>query len=109
MIKSLANKYVFRRHCAFHGQAGNVKLIFTILKTNAERLKRTEEIYHAAMEFCPPNISRFLDEICGGDKDLRRKVESMLAALPKPQIIFLIHSPNRSPPKCFPRRQNGRT
>jgi serine/threonine protein kinase/Tol biopolymer transport system component len=46
---------------------------------NAEKLKRTEEIYHAAMEILPARRQSFLNETCAGDEDLRREVESLLA------------------------------
>jgi len=35
---------------------------------NAERLKRTEKIYHAAMAILPAERLSFLEEICGADE-----------------------------------------
>jgi eukaryotic-like serine/threonine-protein kinase len=46
---------------------------------DAERLKRIEEIYHAAMEILPAERDSFLDESCTGDEEMRREVESLLA------------------------------
>jgi serine/threonine protein kinase/Flp pilus assembly protein TadD len=43
-------------------------------------LKTVEEIFHAALECGPEQLSAFLDERCGGDKVLRGKVEELLAA-----------------------------
>ncbi len=51
-----------------------------IFKMNAERLKQIEEIYHAALENAPDERESFLDESCGADADLRREIESLLAA-----------------------------
>jgi len=55
---------------------------------DAERLKRTEEIYHAAMDVLPAERRSFLDEICAGDEDLRREVESLLAVNRTANNIF---------------------
>jgi serine/threonine protein kinase len=45
---------------------------------DAERLKKIEEIYHAATEIPPVERESFLDKVCGEDKNLRREVESLL-------------------------------
>ncbi len=55
---------------------------------NAERLKRTEEIFHAALEISPAERQSFLDESCGDDEDLRREVESLLAVNRTSNNIF---------------------
>lgn len=55
---------------------------------DAERLKRTEEIFHAALEISPAERQSFLDESCGGDEDLRREVESLLAVNRTSNNIF---------------------
>ncbi|HUE83305.1 MAG TPA: protein kinase [Pyrinomonadaceae bacterium] len=39
---------------------------------------RVEEIYHAALETSPEDRAVFLTEICAGDDELRREVESLL-------------------------------
>jgi serine/threonine protein kinase len=44
------------------------------------RLERIEEIFHAALDRAPDQLSGFLEKTCGGDEDLRRKVEELLAA-----------------------------
>ena len=44
------------------------------------RLQTVEEIFHAALEYEPGQLSAFLDKRCAGDKVLRRKVEELLAA-----------------------------
>jgi len=47
---------------------------------NQERWGRVEELYHAAMEREPARRDDFLAQACDGDEDLRREVESLLAA-----------------------------
>jgi tetratricopeptide (TPR) repeat protein len=44
-----------------------------------ERWRRIEEVYHTAREQAPDRQQLFLTEACGGDEDLRREVESLLA------------------------------
>jgi serine/threonine protein kinase/Tfp pilus assembly protein PilF len=55
---------------------------------DAERLKRIEEIYHAATEIPPAERVSFLSRICGGDEDLRREVASLLAVSRNSNNIF---------------------
>ena len=55
---------------------------------DAQRLKRTEEIYHAALEMSPAERKSFLDESCGGDEELRREIESLLAVHRTSKNIF---------------------
>jgi tetratricopeptide (TPR) repeat protein len=45
----------------------------------AERWKRIEEIFEAAVERSGGPRAEFLDSACGGDPDLRREVEALLA------------------------------
>ncbi len=45
---------------------------------DAERLKRIEDIYHAALEIPAAQRESFLKKNCGEDADLRREVESLL-------------------------------
>ena len=45
----------------------------------AERLKKVEEIYHAALEIQPTDRKSFLVESCGEDIELLREVESLLS------------------------------
>ena len=45
-----------------------------------ERLSQIEELYHAVRECEPGERTAFLAGACNGDEDLRREVESLLAA-----------------------------
>src|SRR5438552_4897720 len=44
------------------------------------RFQTIEEIYRAALDREPDQVSAFLDKACGGDELLRRKVEALLAS-----------------------------
>src|SRR5438034_6523234 len=44
------------------------------------RFQTIEEIYRAALDQAPGQISAFLDKACEGDDVLRRKVEALLAS-----------------------------
>jgi serine/threonine protein kinase/Tfp pilus assembly protein PilF len=44
------------------------------------RLETVEEIFHAALDYPPDELSAFLDETCAGDEVLRQKVEELLGA-----------------------------
>ena len=44
-----------------------------------ERLRRVEQLYHAALEHEETGRARFLEQACAGDQELRREVESLLA------------------------------
>jgi serine/threonine-protein kinase len=46
----------------------------------AERWQRVDELLEAAIEREASERSDFLNQACGGDEDLRREVESLLAA-----------------------------
>jgi len=46
---------------------------------DAERAQRIEQLYSAALERAESERSAFLDNACGGDSDLRRKMASLLA------------------------------
>jgi len=43
------------------------------------RWQRIEETFHQAAELAPEARSAFLDQVCAGDKSLRREIESLLA------------------------------
>src|SRR5438445_1643639 len=43
-----------------------------------ERWRQIEALYHAASERDDGDRPRFLDEACGGDRELRREVEFLL-------------------------------
>ena len=44
-----------------------------------ERLKKIEEIYHAALAAPRDKRESFLEKVCGTDEELRREVESLIA------------------------------
>ena len=44
-----------------------------------ERWRRVEELYHRALELGAGSRVAFLEDSCGGDAELRREVESLLA------------------------------
>jgi serine/threonine protein kinase/tetratricopeptide (TPR) repeat protein len=46
----------------------------------APRLQTVEEIFHAALDCAPDQLSAFLNKTCAGDKALRGKVEELLTA-----------------------------
>src|SRR4029450_8896949 len=48
------------------------------------RLQTIEEIFRAALDQEPNQISAFLDTACKGDEPLRRKVEALLASHQRP-------------------------
>src|SRR5438128_2616018 len=43
-----------------------------------ERLRRIEQVHHAALEHEPGQRAAFLDAACSGDPELRQEVESLL-------------------------------
>jgi serine/threonine-protein kinase len=45
-----------------------------------ERWEQIGQLYHAAMELAPTARAAFLDQVCAGDEELRREVESLIAA-----------------------------
>ncbi|HEV2102053.1 MAG TPA: serine/threonine-protein kinase, partial [Candidatus Acidoferrum sp.] len=47
---------------------------------NPERWAQIEELFHRAAECAPEQRTKLLDESCGNDLELRRVVESLLAA-----------------------------
>jgi serine/threonine protein kinase len=47
---------------------------------SSEQFERVGELYHAAMELAPEARPDFLAEVCGGEEELRREVESLLRA-----------------------------
>jgi hypothetical protein len=46
---------------------------------DADRWRRVEELYHAALALKPDSQTAFLIETCDGDEELRREVESLLS------------------------------
>jgi hypothetical protein len=47
---------------------------------NPERWRQVEQLYHAALKRSPAARATFLTEMCQGDGELRREVESLLAS-----------------------------
>jgi eukaryotic-like serine/threonine-protein kinase len=47
---------------------------------DAKRWQKIEKLYHAALEFEGGGRGAFLAQACGGDSDLRREVETLLAS-----------------------------
>src|SRR5438094_100659 len=47
--------------------------------TSSDRWRRVEELCHAALERDAQARAEFLADACGGDDDLRREVEALLA------------------------------
>ena len=47
---------------------------------NAERFQQVEQLYYRALELTSAERAGFLTEACGADDELRREVESLLAA-----------------------------
>jgi tetratricopeptide (TPR) repeat protein len=45
-----------------------------------ERWGQIGELYHAALDMAREQRAAFLDEVCAGDQELRREIESLLAA-----------------------------
>ncbi|MFY9572056.1 MAG: protein kinase, partial [Blastocatellia bacterium] len=58
---------------------------------NPERWQQIETIFQAALARTPSSRSAFLDDACSGDNELRREVESLLAA--HEEAGSFIHSP----------------
>ena len=49
-----------------------------------ERWQKIKELFHEALELEANGRAAFLDEVCAGDDDLRREIESLLAAHNEP-------------------------
>ncbi|MEK7830351.1 MAG: hypothetical protein AAB401_04650, partial [Acidobacteriota bacterium] len=47
---------------------------------NAERFRQVEQLYYRALELAAIERAGFLVEACGTDEELRREVETLLAA-----------------------------
>jgi len=47
---------------------------------NSDQWQKAKDLFEAALQCPPDKRRRFLDENCGGDADVRREVESLLAA-----------------------------
>ena len=47
---------------------------------NSERWQLVKELFEAALERAPADRAAFLAQACAGDEEIRREVESLLAA-----------------------------
>ena len=56
--------------------------------SEASRFRRIEKLFHAAQPLTEPERTTFLTRACGADTDLRREVESLLAADPGATVGF---------------------
>src|SRR5437660_7520986 len=54
--------------------------LFRILSMTPEQYEHLTELFHAALELAPAERAAFLDQVADGDADLRRELESLLAA-----------------------------
>ena len=52
-----------------------------------ERWKRVDELLETALDYPPGERASFLDRVCGGDPDMRREIETLLAADAEPGLI----------------------
>src|SRR5262245_39910750 len=48
-------------------------------KMDPDRLKRINQIFDAAIELSPQRRAVFLQNVCGGDEDLKQEVEKLIA------------------------------
>jgi len=46
----------------------------------SERLEKIDQLFQSALDLAPERRSAFLDEGCGGDRELRHEIDSLLAA-----------------------------
>src|SRR6266542_6150297 len=53
-----------------------------------ERFQQISQLYHAAREREPEKRAAFLQQSCGGDRDLRHEVESLLASEESAEAFF---------------------
>ena len=58
---------------------------------SSSRWQKIEEVFHAALAVEPGTRSAFLNEMCHGDQELRREVESLLSAVER-QTDFMDRS-----------------
>jgi eukaryotic-like serine/threonine-protein kinase len=55
----------------------------------SQRWRQIELVYHAALEREPEVRAEYIADACGGDQDLRKEVESLLAKDPSsPELVF---------------------
>ncbi|MCI0336004.1 MAG: hypothetical protein L0226_00360, partial [Acidobacteria bacterium] len=59
------------------------------MNSETEKWRRVEELFHDALEIAPGHRAQFLDRACAGDETIRREVESLLAAHPRPENLLI--------------------
>src|SRR5579862_2063368 len=52
---------------------------------SSDRWRQIEALFYEALRSAPEGRSKFLDEKCAGDSELRRQVEALLASNGKPE------------------------
>ena len=73
---------------------------------DVEKLKRVEEIFHAALKVSPNERETFLNKICGADENLRREVESLLD-FEKDSDVFLDKNPESFVAEMFAENEDA--
>jgi serine/threonine protein kinase len=73
---------------------------------NQSRWQRVEELFHAALEREPSARDAFLTEACNGDSELRREIESLIAAA-EPKFEFLDRPAMEVEAKAMSREHSG--
>src|SRR3979411_1904342 len=53
-----------------------------------ERFEQISQLYHATLEQEPDQRAGFLQQSCGGDRDLRQEIESLLASEKSAESFF---------------------
>lgn len=78
-----------------------------MLSAAAARWKRVKEVFDHAMHLPQPDLTRYLDEACGTDMELREEVLSLLAALGDAGSFMEEAVVNLAKPRTFVGRQIG--
>src|SRR5262245_44067492 len=52
-----------------------------------DHLRKVEELFHAALDCDKAARPGFLDEACGGDRELRQEIESLLSHLDADDVL----------------------
>ena len=68
-----------RRACQSETSLARIRLTGSRIVMTPERWRDIERLYHAVLNRPAPERASFLASACGGDPDLRREVESLLA------------------------------
>lgn len=73
----------------------------------AARWKRVKEVFDHALDLPRPEMTRYLDEVCGSDAELREEVLSLIAALGEAGNFLDDAVVNLSGPKSYAGRRIG--